>query len=221
MSLPHLLVAPLLLLPVPSLTTSQGDDAGSDEVEVRSAAGCPRLFGEERAHEANEARRTRHLHNVRITAERVEIVHSMGRWGEPRRLRMRGLELMGVELPDPDPVSPPSPGDRVAVVEVGEALADLCPPGVYALTVDDALGTSGQVLAIDDRGVLVESAGALAFLPWEGHPLPKRVRMIWRSHYDVVMDASSAPAAGGKNAKAASHKRKRPTKARTKARKKR
>lgn len=174
-------------------------EAEVEEVDVLDPAACPAIFGADETHARNHRYRKARLHGLAITDERVEIVHSVGRWQKPTQLRVNGLELIGVEAPDAEPGEVVDPGERVALVEVKESEASLCRPGVYALGPDDSLGRRTRILGVNDRGVLLENAGDLAFLAWEGHRLPKQVRMVWRSSYDVVVDES-----GGGGSRAAS-----------------
>ncbi len=167
--------------------------ASSPDAQARDAQDCPAIFGTEHAVSENAAWRKQHLHAFAITDKRVEITHSVARWKSPKPLRMTGLELVEVRAEE---------GERpVAVVSLGDSLQSVCEPGLYEVSADDALGQSGQVLVVDERGVLVEQGGKLAFLPWAGHPVPKQLRMVWRSPYNVVMESSgSSGSSGGKSA---------------------
>jgi hypothetical protein len=154
--------------------------------KARDAQECPAIFGSPHAVQQNAKWRQQHVHEIEITDKRLNITHSVARWSEPAQLRLTGIDLVEVHA-----VEGEAP---VAVVAVDESLKSVCEPGLYKVNTDDALGQSGQVLVVDERGVLVEQAGKLAFMPWDGHPAPKQTRMVWRSPYNVVMEVSG----GGK-----------------------
>ena len=131
-------------------------------------------------------------------------------------MKLTGVSLRGVQHPEEE-----SAGEaRVALVELSEALEDLCTPGIYAVSADHALGRAGRILAVDDRGVLIEKGGELAFLPWKGHPLPDFTRMVWRSSYDVVLDQTGGKASASKGKKRSKKKKKKAKKKRPKKKKK-
>lgn len=183
-------------LALAALLLTPANDGTADR--PRAAEACPEIFGSHEAREENAAYRKAHLHGVDFTEKRLEIVHSVGRWRRPKNMAMSGIKLVDVTVEDSG--RPP-----LAIVEVGESLESLCKPGTYALATDDALGQSGQVLNVDARGVLVEQGGKLGFLPWDGHPPPQQVRIVWRSPYNVVMESSGG--GGSKASKSASKKK--------------
>lgn len=76
--------------------------------------------------------------------------------------------------------------EHVAVVSLGEAWSQVCPGGTALLRVDDAIGASGRVVWIGERGVLTYLGGGLTWVPRTGFEAPA-FRNTWRSDFSVVM----------------------------------
>jgi hypothetical protein len=164
------------------------DEAGDEDANK----GCPLLFGSDESREHNRAVRLRRLAEVTWGEKLTDLVHSEPTWREPVLRRVPGLEVVQVEaVPD---------GEHVALVRVSEAFAASCPAGDYLVSVDDALGAEGAVLAVLDEGLLAELRGDLIFLHRGGAPPLPRFRMIWRSSYGLSLGSAAVAATGGKSA---------------------
>ena len=149
--------------------------------EGLSAGSCPLLFGDEATHAAYAAHRSLALRWVAEREHTVTLVHSTD-WQPPTPLQYEGLELIEAR-----------PG--VAWLELPtEAAEELdCPAGQYRIEVDDAIGSSGQVLAILDDLVLVNEEGTLgAWLP-EGVREP-RWELAWTSTWGLSKPAGKSTA---------------------------
>lgn len=204
-------LAPVAIL---ALSTMGGDvPSKAAPAERVSAEKCPQLFGNDQTHTANRRYRKSRFHDLRIDDDRVEITHSVGAWKAPNRLNNDGLELLGVSQ---------TSGGRVALLEVDKEASGTCPAGVYEVQVDDALGRGASVLAVDARGILLETRGELALLPNTKAPPPSTTRMIWRSHYEMVMDVKAKKGKSGRSSKRSKKKsKKKPKKKPAKRSKKR
>jgi len=137
------------------------------------AEACPALFGDQQVRSDNSARRARTLDWVDEEEDGVTVAHTNGRWKEPIRLRVRGVQLVSVR-------------SNRAVVQISPTLAAAagCQPGDYQVRVDDALTANTRVLAVLSHSVLVEHRGRLGFIAPRGTDSPRWL-LAWRMNGEV------------------------------------
>jgi hypothetical protein len=144
--------------------TSSGAPAG-DRARVGQ---CAALFGDLRARQENARARSKRLDWVDEEQSGVTIAHAAEEWEDPITLELGGLRLVGTR-------------GRAAMFQVTAALAAStgCPAGVHQVHVDARLAAWTRVLAVLQRGVLVDHRGRLGFIraPHAGEP---RWLLAWR-----------------------------------------
>ncbi len=186
--------------------------APDDVEDFLDSAACPQVFGTDTARETNEKERGQSLFAFAAGDKGWEIVHTVPKWRRPTPLRLGDIVVDGLAEVQPDE---DGGHEDALVVRLSGALAKQCESGPYLVHVDDAMGQRARVLGLSEEAALVELDGRLRAMPFEGEKIPPRVRMVWRSAYDITL---SAPAAAPKKATKARAKAK---KAKRKRRKKR
>jgi len=167
----------LLALPASAIASGLAPAPSRSPARTRSAIHCAALFGDARAQAGNASARAHRLDWVDEEASGITLAHSHPGWGDPVRLQLRGLELRRIE---------PSAGQASAIFDLSPAVARTvgCPAGEYALALDHELMPSMRILAILQRGVLVEHRGGLGFVALPGTELP-RWFVAWRMRATV------------------------------------
>jgi len=192
-------------------TSSDAAASDAQDHELHDPADCSAVFGDEGVWMRHASYRAPRLHDFGQRRHGLEIVHSVSTWTAPTSVRLTGLDLVGVEMVETEPLEPGTAAgeELVAIVELKEPLDSMCQPGLYAVSADDALGRDTKVLAVEEYGVLVEKKGRLGLLQWPG-ARPPAVRMVWQSGYQVVLDdkvKGAATASAAKNNRAAARKK--------------
>ncbi len=132
-------------------TTVATESKAASEYELANEV-CQSIFGTDRVRLANEARRQSQLPQVRSRQGKVELVHSVPKWGAPSRTSLPGMEVLEKTLTG-------------VHIRIDDRYGDACPQGDYELRVDDALGADGRVLAILPSALLTEREKARSYLP--------------------------------------------------------
>jgi hypothetical protein len=165
----------LALLALPGLATAAPPVFGGQRVPqlAAQADACPALFGDQQVRSHNSARRAHTLDWVDEDEDGVTVAHTNGRWKEPVRLRVRGVQLVSLR-------------SKRAVVQISPTLAAAagCQPGNYEVQVDDALTANTRVLAVLNSSVLVEHRGRLGFIAIRGTDSPRWL-LAWRMNGEV------------------------------------
>ncbi|MEM1024261.1 MAG: hypothetical protein AAGD10_01545 [Myxococcota bacterium] len=174
-----ILLLPLLL---PGVATEPGagllDTVGTPTV-AHVDPECDRLFGDVEQRAENELSRARRLVMVREGPSYIDVVQTGG-WDDPTEIAIRGLSVVETSI-----------GEGTAVIQVLPELG-FCEPGEYEVHVDDAIGSSGRILAVFDSVVMIEHEGALRFLRLQGSGARPVFKVSWQSRFAVVAPTKSA-----------------------------
>lgn len=167
--------AALALLVVGAAGPAWGAPGDAPEPEVRDAADCKAVFGDEAIHARNRERRSRRLLWIdERPGEVIEVAHS-SQWIRPRPMEVADLSLVAAN-------------DGELVVQLGEGHS--CPPGRYQLSVDDAVGRGNRVLAARDGIALLEVDDQLAYLTEDG--ATPTWQLIWASRFKFTPRRTNA-----------------------------
>lgn len=223
---PHMVFLTRILVPALFLSTSAFAES------FLHAEDCPQVFGTQAHRSDNQRERATSLSSFSADDKGWRIVHTVPGWERPARLRFNGVQfesLAEIEFevpteapkePEASEADPASEGEEpplvlpvriekedAMVVRLEDDLASMCPSGPYLVRIDDAIGRSARVIGLTNEGALIELDGELRAIPLDGSRLPQRIRMMWKSAYDIMI-SSAATGSSSRSAKESRAKRK-------------
>jgi hypothetical protein len=169
---------------------------------------CVALFGDDEERAAHAKWRADRVQDIQTGKHAVTVTHRVSKYQSPRPTRVDGMRVVGMrralveDLPGVCDAHGESAGNSnekgetdaapkkrrewVAEVWLGPELANQCASELQILRVDDHIGTKISVLAITEKGMLLDHDGALAWVNAPDTQIPPAIRLVWRSDFRVV-----------------------------------